>query len=558
MAQLDSNIVLKAFATPQLDIAGTLQGAEDRKRQMMIQKQQDAALAQQQQDKAATRGVIRQYGTDPRAARQAAFQTGNPELVAKLDSMDEAARKRTIDVARGTAPLVLSLRKVAPEQTAQAIAQLAPELQARGWSQDHIAQVAQQLADPAQREAAFAAIESSAQTIEEYAKARAPYILNEGDRRFDGDNQMIAEGAPKFHAVTTPAGGTTTIFGAPGGQGGASVEAMLPAIVQQESRGNYSARNSSTGAMGAYQVMPATAKTLAERLGLPWRPELMTAATADGRRYQDAIGHAAVSEAVEASGGDPAVAAAYYHGGSDQSKWGPKTRQYAQEVIARIGRQGGPMTIKGQPKPVSAAGGGKPPAGYRFTPDGNLEPIPGGPADKAKAPAKDAAYSQSAMDAFDRAIASGERLLKHPGFAARVGSGFDPAAFGSMNPFTGKPFAGTNAADFAAELAAMKAQVFLPMVQSMKGMGALSNAEGERLTAAIGALDVNMSEAAFASSMKRIIGDLNTYKTRSAGNAPAPQQQQRGPVKISGDADYAKLPSGAQFVGPDGKLRRKP
>lgn len=541
MAQLDPNIVLKAFATPQLDIAGTLRDAADRRRQTMMQQRQDqdyerqqAGYARQQQDEAATRGVIQQYGKDPAAARSMAFQTGNPDLVAKLDSMDEAGRKRTLDISRSTAPLIMSLQKVPAEQTPQAMQALAPELQARGWSPEHIAEVTQQLADPGQREAAFAHIMSSAQTIEEYAKAHEAYTLNEGARRFDGDGHMVAEGAPKFHAVTTPQGATTTVYGAPGSSGPATVESMLPVIVAQESHGNYSAVNRGTGAMGAYQVMPATAKTLAERLGLPWRPELMTASTADGRQYQDAIGHAAVSEAVDASGGDPAVAASYYHGGSDQSKWGPKTRQYAQEVVAKLGR--GPQTIQGQPKPEKGAPG--------------TAPAPAGkPAQQA--------YSQSAMDAFDRAINSGERLLKHPGFAARVGSGFDPASFGSMNPLTGKPFAGTDAADFEAELAAMKAQVFLPMVQSMKGLGALSNAEGEKLTAAIGALDTNMSEKAFASSMRRIIGDLNTYKARTVGNTPAPQQQS-GPVKINGDADYAKLPSGAQFIGPDGHVRRKP
>lgn len=31
-----------------------------------------------------------------------------------------------------------------------------------------------------------------------------------------------------------------------------------------------------------------------------------------------------------------------------------------------------------------------------------------------------------------------------------------------------------------------------------------------------------------------------------------------GPVKISSDAEFAKLPSGAEFIGPDGKHRRKP
>jgi hypothetical protein len=30
------------------------------------------------------------------------------------------------------------------------------------------------------------------------------------------------------------------------------------------------------------------------------------------------------------------------------------------------------------------------------------------------------------------------------------------------------------------------------------------------------------------------------------------------PVKITGDADYNKLPSGSLFIGPDGQQRRKP
>jgi len=32
----------------------------------------------------------------------------------------------------------------------------------------------------------------------------------------------------------------------------------------------------------------------------------------------------------------------------------------------------------------------------------------------------------------------------------------------------------------------------------------------------------------------------------------------QGPVKISSDADYANLPSGAEFIAPDGSHRRKP
>lgn len=37
-----------------------------------------------------------------------------------------------------------------------------------------------------------------------------------------------------------------------------------------------------------------------------------------------------------------------------------------------------------------------------------------------------------------------------------------------------------------------------------------------------------------------------------------PTQSGGGPAKVASDADYAKLPSGAVFIGPDGKQRRKP
>lgn len=55
------------------------------------------------------------------------------------------------------------------------------------------------------------------------------------------------------------------------------------------------------------------------------------------RKYQDAITEAAAQEAWAAGGGDPRVAAMYYHGGSDRGKWGPKTRAYAENVLSRLG-----------------------------------------------------------------------------------------------------------------------------------------------------------------------------------------------------------------------------
>jgi len=89
--------------------------------------------------------------------------------------------------------------------------------------------------------------------------------------------------------------------------------------------------------MGVGQVMPATAKALAQRLGLPNRPDLMAGNTPDARKYQDAITEAALQEAWQATGGDLRRAAMYYYGGSNTGLWGPKTRRYADEVLSRIG-----------------------------------------------------------------------------------------------------------------------------------------------------------------------------------------------------------------------------
>lgn len=109
------------------------------------------------------------------------------------------------------------------------------------------------------------------------------------------------------------------------------------AIIGQESGGRYGVPNAEgSGAMGIGQVMPETARTLAGRAGLPYRPDLMGGNTPEARQYQDTITDAAVKEAWQAGGGDLRKAAMYYHGGSDSNKWGPKTQRYGDEVIGRM------------------------------------------------------------------------------------------------------------------------------------------------------------------------------------------------------------------------------
>lgn len=143
----------------------------------------------------------------------------------------------------------------------------------------------------------------------------------------------------------------------------------------------------------------------------------------------------------------------------------------------------------------------KPPSGYRYTPDGGLEPIPGGPADRKILEAEE--KKDNVRDKARITIETGERLLTHPGLSGAVGK---------WNLTRKVP--GTEAATFAAELDAFKAQNFLPAVQSMRGLGQLSDAEGKKLTDAVGALSYNMTEEGFKASLSRILAELKRYQDR--------------------------------------------
>jgi len=84
-------------------------------------------------------------------------------------------------------------------------------------------------------------------------------------------------------------------------------------------------------------------------------------------------------------------------------------------------------------------------------------------------------------------------LFNHPGRKAATGA----SSILGMIP-------GTAAKGFTAKLDTFKAQTFLPMVSALKGMGALSDAEGKKLSDAVGALDRGMPEEEFANSLKGI------------------------------------------------------
>jgi len=132
------------------------------------------------------------------------------------------------------------------------------------------------------------------------------------------------------------AGGGMVAF-APGGDVDAA--RLRRALLMQESAGDYGVTNAEgSGAMGAYQFMPPTARALAKRLGLEYRPDLMTGnkgRSKEGREYQERLMDAQMEDILAYSGGDVGKAAAYHFAGPNTKGHGAKTRKYEQDILRR-------------------------------------------------------------------------------------------------------------------------------------------------------------------------------------------------------------------------------
>lgn len=89
-------------------------------------------------------------------------------------------------------------------------------------------------------------------------------------------------------------------------------------------------------AEGMTQMLPATAREMAQKLGVPWRPDLMTGRSAQAAQYQRALGQAYLEQGLSETG-NVRDALHYYHGGPSRKLWGPKTRSYAASVLRRMG-----------------------------------------------------------------------------------------------------------------------------------------------------------------------------------------------------------------------------
>lgn len=76
---------------------------------------------------------------------------------------------------------------------------------------------------------------------------------------------------------------------------------------------------------------------------------------------------------------------------------------------------------------------------------------------------------------------------------------------------------GSEAADTQARLETFKSQAYLTAVQAMRGMGALSDAEGKKLDQAVGSLQNSQSEESFRRNAGVILNTLNQKRNEAVG-----------------------------------------
>lgn len=145
----------------------------------------------------------------------------------------------------------------------------------------------------------------------------------------------------------------------------------------------------------------------------------------------------------------------------------------------------------------------KPPSGYRKTTDGNLEAIPGGPADtKLQGQLnQDTAVLNNSVSDMDRLATAANELLQHRGLGGITGMR------GAIPNIPGTP-----AADAQAKLDTLKSQVGFSVLQNMRNnsktggaLGQVSDRENALLQANLAALANSQSEDQMRESLQKII-----------------------------------------------------
>lgn len=191
--------------------------------------------------------------------------------------------------------------------------------------------------------------------------------------------------------------------------------------------------------------------------------------------------------------------------------------QPAAPVITEVMRDGKPVKIDARTgnvigeAPPKADAAGRPPAGYRFKPDGALEPIPGGPADTKV---------QGAFNADTNALNASEAALN------RLGEQVNLVKNANLGRITGIPgvlpnVPGMAGSDAQGRLETLRSQVGFTVLQALRdaaksgssGLGQVTEREHAMLQAQLG----NLQNAQSEPELRRVLGDIAKFVEESKG-----------------------------------------
>lgn len=154
------------------------------------------------------------------------------------------------------------------------------------------------------------------------------WALQKDDQRFRGSEADKELAYRRWEKVVDATGEIPDI-------GAIDNDSIFEALIQQESHGDGMAK-SDQGALGSTQMLPDTARAMAEKLGIPWQPAMLQSNDPAALDYQRTLGRAYFDEGMEKYNGDVEKALMYYHGGPDEKQWGPKTRAYVGQVFSHL------------------------------------------------------------------------------------------------------------------------------------------------------------------------------------------------------------------------------
>lgn len=161
---------------------------------------------------------------------------------------------------------------------------------------------------------------------------------------------------------------------------------------------------------------------------------------------------------------------------------------------------------------------------------------------------------QNAASVAADALAVIDKAIAHPGRAISTGG---------TSLLMADRIPGTDAADFRAVRKQIEGKAFLQAFETLKGGGQITEIEGRKATEAIARLDVAQSDEEYLQALNDLRDVVARGYERATGQ-PYPVQRAAaagaaaGAQRINNDAEFDALPSGAEFIGPDGKRRRKP